>query len=524
MLASLLLPGLIAPTADAATAMLTMTAPSRHGLFPAYGPAVRDYAMYSCQDRPVKLAFNRTVTLNGRSSNVHTLTLKADNATVLRITDNGRSSEHTLRCLGDNFPRMNIKRTDRTLDGNLILLPSDKKQGSSLVVADTNGVPLWYRLGIRNYQPHLVNQLANGQLEILMVPGEEPASGPKLEATTDTYILRMDLNGKVYRTVRPFENGKRVAIDNHTFLPVANGYYFIGSRITSSDSPPRTLNMDYSDKGADMQARVKLCRAAKRWKNIGTRVLRTDDKGEVTWSFDMPAVNPAAGANPSWIGEEDGVNTCYLDQHHPNWVSHDPTSNRLYVSLRSTGVVVSIDIASKKLVWNLGGWSLPGGLRISGDPLLFPDGGMHSGSMNRRGELLVFDNRHEPADTGRAVIYSIDADAMTAKFVRAFLPPRDRCTTTGGKVYCPTRVMGNATFTAEGHVLVDWGDKDGNPNLFSIFDRNGKLLLDGRDEGNRLLTYKSEYVPAKLANGRSWISVDTIVNATTQKSVRTLTG
>ena len=518
--ASLLVAGLITPTADAAASSLIMTAPRMQALFPSYRPDVRDYAMYGCQSRPVRLKFNRSVKLNGRSSSSHTITLKADTATLLRITDNNRTTEHTLRCLGDDFPRMNVKRLDRTLDGNLILLPNSDGVDYTTIIADSNGVPLWYRYSVGEHTPHLAKRLANGQLEIMMISRKPSALGPHLEASSDTYLLRVDLNGKVYRTVKPYENGKRIAIDNHTFHAVSNGYFFVASRITTSNTPPPALSVGLSNVDSELLARLNLCRSATRWKNIGARVIRTNAKGQVTWSYDVPTVNPNSPANPSWIGDENGVRTCYLDEHHPNWVSLDPKMNHLYISLRSSGVIVAVDVDSKRLLWNIGGSSVPGGLGILGDPLVIPQGGMHSGSMNRQGELLFFDNRTEPNDTGRAVLYSIDAETMTAKFVRAFLPPRDRCTTTGGKVYCPTRVMGNATFTSEGHVLVDWGDKGGNPNLFSIFDRNGKLLLDGRDEGNALMTYKSEYVPASLPNGRRWITVETILNATTQKSSR----
>ena len=518
---SLLLPGLLFSSAEAANSSLTMSAPSRHGLFPSYSPSVRDYALYDCQSQPLKLSFNRSVLVNGRSSNSRIITLKADTAIVLRITEKGVTSEHTLRCLGDDFPRISVKKYVQSLDGNLLMVLTSDNQPSTLVISDTNGVPLWYRYVNGDYSPQLVNRLADGQLEILMSSNKKQSSGPRLDASVDNYILRVDLSGKVSRRVYPYENGKRIAFDNHSYYPTRNGYYFISSRITTSETPPKLLTVENPSNNSEQQALVKLCRAAERWKSIGTRIVRTNEKGLVNWSFEIPVIFPDLPLNPAWLGDENGVRTCYFDEHHPNWVSLDPTNGNLYISLRRTRVLLAVDTNSKKMLWNIG-TTHPNGLRIIGDPLGYPDSGMHSGSMNQRGELLVFDNRSEPNDTGRAVIYKVDGEAKTAKFLRAFLPPRDRCTTTGGKVFCPTRVMGNATFTTEGHIIVDWGDKDGNSNLFSIFDRNSALLLDARVPSKRFLTYKSEYVSPYLPNGNRWITLDTIVKATTQNNARTL--
>jgi hypothetical protein len=202
-------------------------------------------------------------------------------------------------------------------------------------------------------------------------------------------------------------------------------------------------------------------------------------------------------------------------------VSLDPTGQTLLVSSRLS-TITAFDIASRTRLWGFGGKDLdPQPLQAVNDPRDGLARGSHSVSLNASGELLTFDNGAADSEIGRAVIYKVDLKSQTARHVRSFYPPRDACTTNAGGVFCPTWSQGNATFTFDGHVLVNWGDKTGNPNVLSIFDRSGRLLLDLRDESKRTLTYKSEYIPNRF-RGKTLVSLDTVLRSTDSRSVDSL--
>jgi hypothetical protein len=79
--------------------------------------------------------------------------------------------------------------------------------------------------------------------------------------------------------------------------------------------------------------------------------------------------------------------------------------------------------------------------------------------------------------------------------------------------------MGNASFAYNGSVMVNWGDKDGNPNIATLFDKQGKVLLDIRDESRGTLVYKTDYVPSML-EGKPLVSLDRVLRGTNATNVR----
>jgi hypothetical protein len=505
------------PVPASARTPLSMTAGSAHGLYPSYRPEVRDYAMFACSGKSVKLRFNRTVRVNGRHGQTHTVKTDLHQALLLRVEEGGRTTTHTLRCLPDTHPRLSFRPGAEKLDG-LVLLVEDNPSWVGLV--DPNGVPLWYRFLPPGVRLSMARMNERAQLDFLLEfeSLDDPANDRNLLASVSTGLVTMDLDNRRIRSIRPTENGEFIPVDYHFFASDAQGgVYFLSSWIRTVEDLPGIFRTPTPGRPQDQQRLVDSCGKAQRWKAVGARVVRADGKGRVTWRLDFPeSLNRDSRYEVRWIGKEDGVVTCYYEVHHPNSVSIDPSGERIYVSLKFTEGQFAVDVATKRIVWSLG-QERPGSLQISGDPLGRPTG-MHSGSMNTKNEFLVFDNRSLDSEVGRAVIYRITG-AGEAVFVRSFLPPRDRCTTTGGKTYCPTRVMGNASFAYNGSVMVNWGDKDGNPNIATLFDKQGKVLLDIRDESRGTLVYKTDYVPSML-EGKPLVSLDRVLRGTNATNVR----
>lgn len=519
MLVSALIATVVVAPARGASAPLSLTVAAGHGLYPSFHRDTRDYAMYDCGGKKVTLRFNRPVTVNGRKALTHTVAAKEHVATLLRLVDDGRSSQHTLRCLPKDFPRLNARPYVKDLNGYFLISPNGENISGYLILMDANGVPLWYRYPPDGLSPMTYRLTPSGEIEAHLTISSNEERNYR-SSDNRNILLRVGFDGRLHRSVRPTENGQVIGTDHHGFATDGKSYFFMSDWQRVSDEAPQILVAPSVLSRTDRSLEHNQCRAASRWKVIGARVVRTDATGKVNWSYNVSELGPVT-TPPSvqWLGTENGVKTCYLEVHHPNWVSLDPNGKTLYYSLRYRGIQ-AIDIASKRVLWQLGG---------DGDNMLDvlddPGGGIaegqHTVTVTRSGELLTFDNRVDPSEVGRAVIYKIDPESGVARHQRSFLPPKDRCTTTSGSVYCPSRHMGNAAFTFDGNVLVNWGDKDGNPNLMTLFDRNGKVLFDLRDETRHTITYKSEFIPKKIA-GKALMPIDRVLVWTDDQAVGNL--
>jgi hypothetical protein len=515
-------PLLTMPGSSAATS-LTMTTSASHGLFPGYRTETRDYAMYRCADRKVTLRFNRSVVLDGRGGRTHALRMKSDEARLIVIRDGGKSSRHTLRCLPDSFPRLTVERMDDRLDGLLLMSPDRTLSGPSyFMIADTNGVPLWYRTSPNNLSARVKRLNASGDLEVLFQAWDE-SDEKRLDANLANRLAVIDLDGRDVRIVRPTDGNGAKPIGFHGFASRGpDNYLFISHRLQASYKLPLALETKTIQYPGESRTELEQCVGADLWVAVHGKIIQTDGSGRVNWSYEVPDNDPAkSNFEVRWVGFENGVKTCYYETHHTNWVAFDSTGSTVLISLRLRGIM-AVDLATKRVLWTLEHTSHgPGGkaIEVVSDPLRGLSGaGQHSVSLDGNNRLLFFDNRSDPTEVGRAVLYQLDVARGTARHIRSFFPPRNACSTSAGKVFCYTENMGNATFTQQGYVIVDWGQKGNNPNVLTMFDTNGKVLLDVRDETGRTAEYKSEYISAKL-NGKPLVSLQVVLNGTDNASV-----
>ena len=160
---------------------------------------------------------------------------------------------------------------------------------------------------------------------------------------------------------------------------------------------------------------------------------------------------------------ERGAEADAYDYFHPNSVELDDDGN-VIVSARNTHAVYKLARADGEVLWRLGGkqsdYALGPGVRFAWQ---------HDARRQPDGTLTLYDNVADEEDAGgasRALVLDLDDERMRATAVRSYEHPTGLLATT----------QGNAQFLPDGHVFVGWGAQP----YFTEFDRDGRVLLDGR--------------------------------------------
>ena len=151
------------------------------------------------------------------------------------------------------------------------------------------------------------------------------------------------------------------------------------------------------------------------------------------------------------------------DYFHVNSVELDDDGNFI-ISARNTHAVYKLARADGEVLWRLGGkrsdYELGPGVRFAWQ---------HDARRQSDGTLTLYDNVADEEDAGgasRVLVLDLDDELRRATLVRSYEHPTGLLATT----------QGNAQFLPGGHVLVGWGAQP----YFTEFDRDGRVLLDGR--------------------------------------------
>ena len=160
---------------------------------------------------------------------------------------------------------------------------------------------------------------------------------------------------------------------------------------------------------------------------------------------------------------ERGAEADAYDYFHVNSVELDDDGN-LIISARNTHAVYKIARADGEVLWRLGGkrsdYSLGPGVRFAWQ---------HDARRQPDGTLTLYDNVADEEDAdgaSRALVLDLDDERRRATVVRSYEHPSGLLATT----------QGNAQFLPGGNVFVGWGSQP----YFTEFDREGRVLLDGR--------------------------------------------
>jgi hypothetical protein len=169
----------------------------------------------------------------------------------------------------------------------LLVLNLDVDGRSYVTLADSRGVPLWYRVLPENRSARVSRLNADGHIDVLVHSSVPDNPIMRLDADTANFLMTFDLKGRVVRTVRPSED-KPLPIDFHGFVADGlGGYYFLSNRILPQKTPaPELTNIPPIFSPGEV-AQIKLCLKAEQFRAIGGRVVRADRDGKVTWSHDL---------------------------------------------------------------------------------------------------------------------------------------------------------------------------------------------------------------------------------------------
>lgn len=158
-----------------------------------------------------------------------------------------------------------------------------------------------------------------------------------------------------------------------------------------------------------------------------------------------------------------GAGADAYDYFHVNSVALDDDGDFL-ISARNTHAVYKLARADGDVLWRLGGkrsdYELGPGVRFAWQ---------HDARRQPDGTLTLYDNVADEEDAGgasRVLVLDLDDERRRATVVRSYEHPTGLLATT----------QGNAQFLPGGHVFVGWGSQP----YFTEFDRDGRVLLDGR--------------------------------------------
>jgi hypothetical protein len=497
-----------------------------YDMFPIYNKDISRYAIRDCDKKRVDF----TYVINGNKNKVG-VNFKVGEFSSIKLGDkliSIRCLENAWKVIDYNYLNLS-KYSQGYILGKFYHNSSDmfycksndnfcnkNKYSSTLYLVDNNGVPIWYRSfpSNNNYVGYKIN---NNNLSLLYLQYDKLPPQSNKKPSGKVININM-VSGKVEKIVTPYEiiDNKKIypIIDFHGFHESEKYYYFLSYEDKIINSSPDFLS-NISDANTEKEAdydlvtRKKLCLESDRYLERRAKLIRTDKNGLVNYSFSFP-FNDKKALTINY--REDEKIKCEIDVHHPNWISSDKDDKSIIFSLFNY-FIGGVDVEKNIISWFLYnkndkeiaqlGLDKDKRLNIINDPLNGPEG-THSGSLVD-GLLYFYDNRRNNNEVGRGVIYKLNILDKEAKLFKSFIPYNKKCLPaidSGGRVLCNTLRMGNISTGKYGDVIVNWGDRGVNHNVYTVYDREGRGLLDVTFGKNPFPVYKNEYYSAIEFNNK----------------------
>ena len=503
-----------------------------HNFFPIFSKEIKNYAIYNCHKKKIPFSI-----LNGSTVIDFNNYFENDQVLSYKGKKNGYNFDFTIRCLNDGWKTIDYKYKNyskshkgyilgKVATPSIITCPKKvqcSKGANVLYIVDDNGVPIWYRSfqGNSNFTGF---QLKGTKLEWFATMYKELP--PQNNKEISGRVMAIDLKGNsILSNIIPYEivNGEKVypPIDFHDYKSTDKYFYFISyvdklvnPNIFKNPQSSKLFNMEQlfvnngkpnpdmvrKEEMPEIARKEEICKSSDKMLIRETRVIRTDKKGLVNWSYNFKNL-PTFGLSIN-IREEKGNTKCEIDVHHPNWLSLDDSEGNITVSLHNSGTY-NLDIKNKEINWvlyneqydymRLADVDRSKLLKTVNDPAKGVTR-THSGSFINDSDLfLTFDNRMKESEPSRAVIYKIDKVKKTATFVKGFSSPENKCSLVNSSIYCMTKAMGNATKSPTGELIVNWGDKPGSKNAYTVYDKDFNVKLDVNYGSYAIFAYKHEY-------------------------------
>ena len=506
-----------------------------NSFFPVFSKDVKNYAIYDCHKKIIPFTITKgSVNIKFNDFFVN------DQVRSYKGAMGGYNYDFTVRCLSNawrfiDYKYSNYNKTEKGFilgkfmyDFSIVNCPekiSCKNPVTILYIVDNNGVPLWYRY-FQGHSNFTGFQLNGSRLEWFATRYKELPPQGKSEVSGRVMSFDLKENSTLSSTI-PHEvvNGVKIypPIDFHDFKSTDKHFYFISFDDKLVD--PNTLSNRYfiDNNNPDQARKGEICKSSDKVLLRGARIIRTDKKGLVNWSYAISNA-PTYGVTIN-IRDEKNYTRCEIDVNHPNWLSLDTNEKNITVSLHNSGTY-NISIDNKEINWlmhddtnqfmHADSFDKSKLLKIINDPMISVTR-THSGSFINNSDLfLTFDNRFDQAELSRAVIYKIDKDNKKATFVKAFKPPGNKCSLVEQVLYCMVRTMGNATSTPTGEIIVNWGERPGGKNVYTVYDKDYNPILDVTFGSKAFYAYKHEYYDSSYFE-KNFFSID-FLKSTNNKS------
>jgi Arylsulfotransferase (ASST) len=382
-------------------------------LMPAYDRAVPDYTIACEPGRSVRVTVG---------DQVRTLALQAGQAFSI--------GAHSVRCLPRDWSGWTVER-DGAPASSWIVFTTVAAANGYTVIADGNGVPVWWKAG--------AGALADGRV---LPDGTVAVS--RLAPTafeTDPYS-RFALDGTLLGTI----DTVGTAIDHHDLEALPNGNLLLMAYV-------RREHADLTAIGGPADAPV-----------IDGLLQEVTPSRQVVWSW-RSSDHIATGETtfpPNQIRVPDGDRSIY-DLVHLNSLQSD--GDAVIISARHLDAVLRVRRSDGGIDWKLGGTARPESLAFDGD-----FGGQHMARRLPDGTLTVHDNGTGKGRPPRALRLAIDPVARTARVIERVSDPRV------ASAFC----CGSATRLSGGHWLMSWG---GSPVITELAGDGRPVLTLRLDHG-----------------------------------------
>lgn len=401
------------------------------GLYPPFSTAQREYVL-RCEGR-IEGAAAADATVNGRpvSGGFGMRAPRPGKDFLVRIDGHG----YEVRCLPRQFPEWRFVELQPSADDMFIVNAKTSPDGPSwAIVFDEKGLPRWWMRTGPN-----INAVIRPDRLVAWSRAFGDNYGRRPESAHDVYSLA----GVKVREVRTHD----AIIDGHEHLKVGDSLYVVSYK-------PR-CEIDLTRWGGRAGSCVVFAEIQEldrhgglRWKWNSYGRIRLEETGR-WWSHVLRRGKPGGRDQPVY------------DPVHINSVDVVGGRNQVMISTRHTDAVFGIDKATDRVVWKLGGTRRAVSLEVVNGPRpTNPFAGQHDARIS--GDVLsVYDNGTRRRDRPpRLVLYRLDLDGGTAKFIRDYHDPEV------GFSHC----CGSARKFAEGW-LVNWGGR----KTITSFARSGDI-------------------------------------------------
>ena len=328
--------------------------------------------------------------------------------------------QQNVRCLPADFPSWSPRRTGAATVRLLVATV-----GYYVIVADTNGIPVWWMRSPTGGLP----------MDAKLLDGDTFAwtynffTGYRLNASYDLRGPDGTLKGTV--------GGD--SIDEHDLQRLPNGDYLAIAYVPRSGVDLRSI-------GGPSDATV-----------LDGEIRELAPDGSVVWRWNT---KDHLALSESTAERDLVLSGSPYDLVHMNSVEDD--GDGIVFSARHLDAVYRVDKATGAVDWKLGGTHRPESLAFVNDPI-GGLGGQHDARIDDDGTLTVHDNQFFKDQPPRAVRYRIDPAAGTATLLDQVTDPQ----------VPSSSCCGSARSLPNGHVLVSWGQQ---PRI-AEYDAGGDPVL-----------------------------------------------